>query len=287
MSSPWPARLTRVPRGGRESYYMEPRGAVAPADTLMNPQAWNATEYDRNARFVTDLGASVFHLLKPATGERILDVGCGDGVLTQKIAQAGCSVVGVDSSPDFCRAARQLGLDVVESSAEEMTFSDEFDAVFSNAALHWMKDPARVVRNIAQALHPGGRFVAEMGGHGCVETIKSALIDELNRRGVDGDRANPWYFPTPEQYSAHLTAAGFDVLYIELIPRPTPLPDLMGWLTTFSHAFTGLLPQSERLSYLERVRDRIEAKLRDADGRCIADYVRLRFESILTHRVRR
>jgi SAM-dependent methyltransferase len=251
----------------------------------MSQQTWKASEYEKNARFVSDLGAPVLELLEPVPGERILDVGCGDGVLTKKIAAAGCPVVGLEPSPDFCRAARQLGLEVVESSAEEMTFSSEFDAVFSNAALHWMRDrPERVVRNIARALRPGGRFVAEMGGHGCVETIKAALIDELNRRGLDGERANPWYFPTPERYSAHLTGAGFDVPYIALIPRPTPLPDIMGWLTTFSHSFTALLPESERLPYLERVRDRIEPQLCDANGRWVADYVRLRFKALLSRR---
>jgi SAM-dependent methyltransferase len=227
----------------------------------------------------------VLRLLEPRAGERILDVGCGDGVLTQKIAEAGCSVVGLDSSPDLCSAARALGLEVVESSAEEMTFSNEFDAVFSNAALHWMRDTPRVVRNIARALRPGGRFVAEMGGYGCVETIRSALVDELSRCGLDGESANPWYFPTPEQYSAHLTAAGFEVPYMELIPRPTPLPDIMGWLTTFSHSFTAWVPESERLPYLERVRDRIKPQLCDASGRWVADYVRLRFEAVLSRRV--
>lgn len=253
----------------------------------MDAQAWNAADYEKNARFVTDLGAPVLELLAPARGERILDVGCGDGVLTQKIAEAGCSVVGLDSSPDFCRAARQLGLEVVESSAEEMRFSNEFDAIFSNAALHWMKSPERVVRNIARALRPGGRFVAEMGGHGCVETIKSALVHELNQLGVDGERASPWYFPTREQYSAHLIAAGFDVPYIELFPRPTPLPDIMGWLTTFSHSFTALLPTPERVPYLERVRDRIKPQLCDANGRWVADYVRLRFKAMLSLRTQR
>jgi trans-aconitate methyltransferase len=247
----------------------------------MTAQTWNAAAYDRNARFVSDLGAPVLQLLAPVAGERILDVGCGDGVLTRKIAAAGCEVVGLDSSPELCAAARRLELTVVESSAGEMTFSKEFDAVFSNAALHWMKDAARVVRNVARALHPGGRFVAEMGGHGCVETIKRALIDELERRGLDGEAANPWYFPTPEQYSAHLVAAGFEVAYIELIPRPTPLPDMMGWLTTFSHCFTALLPETERRSYLERVHDRLKAQLCDADGKWTADYVRLRFKALL------
>jgi SAM-dependent methyltransferase len=244
-------------------------------------QTWNASEYERNARFVSDLGAPVFQLLAPAPGERILDVGCGDGVLTQKIAAVGCDVVGLDSSPDFCAAARGLGLHVVEASASDMTFDREFDAVFSNAALHWMKDAERVVANVARALRPGGRFVAEMGGYKCVDTIRSALVAELDRRGFDGEAASPWYFPAPEEYRAHLAGAGFEVPYIELIPRPTPIPDRMGWLTTFAQCFTALLPVAERAPYLAAVRDRIKPQLCDTGGKWTADYTRLRFRALL------
>src|SRR5262245_66527607 len=160
----------------------------------MNPQTWNAAGYEKNARFVTDLGTPVLQLLAPIPNERILDVGCGDGVLTKKILDAGSHVVGLDSSPDLCAAARRLGLEIVEMSASDIAFEKEFDAVFSNAALHWMKDADRVVRNIARALRPKGRFVAEMGGDKCVETIGSALVEELNRRGYDRETARPWYF---------------------------------------------------------------------------------------------
>jgi trans-aconitate methyltransferase len=246
----------------------------------MTAQSWDSATYDRNARFVTDLGAPVLQLLAPQPGEEILDVGCGDGVLTQKIAALGCKVVGIDSSHAFVQAARALGLEVIEKSAVEMEFGPRFDAVFSNAALHWIKDADAVITRVARALRPRGRFVAEMGGHGCVKTIQSALIDELDRRGHDGGAADPWYFPTPEDYGARLTAAGFEVRYIALIPRPTPLPgDVMGWLTTFSGSFTAALPQKERREYLEAVRKRIEPALCDERGNWTADYVRLRFEA--------
>jgi SAM-dependent methyltransferase len=162
-----------------------------------------------------------------------------------------------------------------------MTFEREFDAVFSNAALHWMKDADRVVANVARALRPGGRFVAEMGGYKCVDTIRSALVAELDRRGFNGEAASPWYFPSPEQYRAHLQGAGFDVPYIELIPRPTPIPDMMGWLTTFAQCFTALLPATERASYLAYVRDRIKPQLCDSGGKWTADYTRLRFRAVL------
>jgi trans-aconitate methyltransferase len=248
----------------------------------MTTQTWNAAEYDKNARFVSELGTPVLRLLAPKPNERILDLGCGDGVLTKKIADAGSFVVGLDSSPDFCAAARRLGLDVVESSAYDMTFSREFDAVFSNAVLHWIKDADRVVRNVAAALRPGGRFVAEMGGHNCIQTIRDALIDELKQRGYDGNAADPWYFPTPQDYRARLETAGFDVRYIALIPRPTPLPgDILGWLTTFAQCFTAVLPEAERADYLNSVRDRIRTQLCDAAGNWTADYTRLRFEAHL------
>jgi trans-aconitate methyltransferase len=268
----------------------EPRQPFAPKQrnqggNAVTTQTWNAAGYEKNARFVSDLGGPVLELLAPMPAERILDLGCGDGVLTRKIVAAGSEVVGLDSSPDLCAAARRLGLEVVESSASDMAFKAEFDAVFSNAALHWMKDAARVIGNVARALRPEGRFVAEMGGYKCVETIRRALIDELDGRGYDGESASPWYFPSPEEYRIHLTAAGFEVPYIELIPRPTPVPDMKGWLNTFSHCFTALLPAAEREDYLECVLVRIEPRLCDASGRWTADYTRLRFRAVLKNAV--
>jgi trans-aconitate methyltransferase len=248
----------------------------------MTAQTWSSEGYAKNARFVTDLGSPVLELLAPKPGEHILDVGCGDGVLTKQIADLGCSVVGVDSSADLVASARSLGLSVVEKSAAHMDFGPQFDAVFSNAALHWMKDPDAVLARVARALRPHGRFVAEMGGHGCVRTLVSALTAELDRRGLDGQSANPWYFPTVEDYGRRLAAAGFDVRYIALIPRPTPLPgDVMGWLETFCNCFTSVLPEGDRVSYLECVRDRVKPQLCDPEGGWTADYVRLRFEARL------
>lgn len=244
----------------------------------MTSQTWNSETYHKNARFVTNLAGPALELLDPKPGERILDIGCGDGVLTKRIADLGCDVVGLDSSASFVESARTLGLTVVEASASEMPFNERFDAVFSNAALHWMKDADRVIGRVAQALVPNGRFVAEMGGHGCVRTIVSALTSELDHRGYDGQSANPWYFPTVEDYGERLTAGGFDVTYIALIPRPTTLPgDVMGWLATFSGSFTAHLPQAERTDYLESVRERLRPDLCDSVGTWTADYVRLRF----------
>ncbi|HVO25794.1 MAG TPA: methyltransferase domain-containing protein [Candidatus Margulisiibacteriota bacterium] len=244
------------------------------------PQTWDPERYARHARFVSDLGMAVVALLAPQAGEHLLDVGCGDGALTEKFVALGCTVVGVDGSAPQIAAARARGLDCRVMDAEQLAFVGEFDAVFSNAALHWMKRADAVIAGVWRALKPGGRFVAECGGHGCVATIERALVTALDRRGIDGARLNPWYFPTTEEYSARLQAHGFRVDYIALIPRPTPLPgDITGWLETFAESFTAALPAAERATFVEEVRDALRPSLCDAEGHWTADYVRLRFSA--------
>ena len=241
-------------------------------------QSWDPDSYARNARFVSDLGAPVVELLAPRAGERILDLGCGDGALTQKLVELGCRVVGVDSSAAQIDAARRLGLEARVADGARLGFDAQFDAVFSNAAIHWMKPPDAVIDGVWRALRPGGRFVGEFGGHGCVETVKRALIDALKRRGIDGDALNPWYFPTVEDYSARLIRRGFAINYIALIPRPTPLPtEIIGWLETFAQSFMAPLNANDRKVFLDEVREMLRPDLCDADGKWFADYVRLRF----------
>ena len=243
-------------------------------------QTWDPERYAHNARFVSELGAPVVDLLAPRPGERILDLGCGDGVLTAKLVSMGCNVVGVDASPAQIEAARKLGLDARVMNGEELDFDGEFDAVFSNAALHWMSNSAKVIAGVRRALKPHGRFVGEFGGHGCVAKIRKALVEGLNRRGIDGEAASPWYFPTVEEYSRQLSSGGFVVSYIGLIPRPTPLPgDVTGWLETFAQSFTSTLPPAERPAYIAEVREALRPQLCDAAGNWTADYVRLRFSA--------
>jgi trans-aconitate methyltransferase len=245
---------------------------------MNSTQTWDPERYARNARFVSDLGKPVVHLLAPRRGERILDLGCGDGVLAAELAEIGCRVVGVDASEMQVAAARKAGVDARVMAGEALRFRDEFDAVFSNAALHWMLQPDEVIAGVWRALRRGGRFVAEMGGHGCVETIKAALVDALKRRGIDGEPLVPWYFPTLEDYSARLRKAGFVISYISLFPRPTPLPgDVTSWLETFAENFLRALRPAERAAFLEEVREALRSKLCDPNGNWTADYVRLRF----------
>jgi SAM-dependent methyltransferase len=245
---------------------------------VVQVQTWDPERYARNARFVADLGGPVLELLAPRAGERILDLGCGDGALTARLAAVGCHVVGVDASEAQAAAAQARGLDVRVADGEHLDFDREFDAVFSNAALHWMRRPERVIAGVWRALKPSGRFVGEFGGHGCVAKIKNELVEALNRRGIDGEAASPWYFPGSEEYAEHLQKAGFTVRYIALIPRPTPLPgDVIGWIETFAESFTSTLPPAERPTYIVEVRENLRPQLCDADGKWIADYVRLRF----------
>ncbi len=246
-------------------------------------QTWTAERYARNAHFVPALGQPVLDLLKPGPGQRILDLGCGDGVLTEKIAAAGASVVGVDAAPDMVAAAKRRGLDARVMDGAHLDFASEFDAVFSNAALHWMKDdPDAVITGVARALRPGGRFVGEMGGHGCVAAITVALVAVLERHGVNGRSLIPWYFPTVDDYRARLERGGFVVDYIELIPRPTPLPTaLEGWLETFCEPFFRRLPEQSRTGARDEVIALLRPVLCDGVGRWTADYMRLRFAAHL------
>jgi SAM-dependent methyltransferase len=224
-------------------------------------------------------------LLQPQPGERILDLGCGDGILTEKMVALGAQVIGIDSSPDMIAAACGRGIDARMMDARSLTFENEFDAVFSNAALHWVKDdPDAPVAGAFRALLPKGRFVGEMGGHGCVAAIAVALMVALERRGIpDPTSWIPWYFPTVDEYETRLRRAGFVPQSVQLIPRPTPLPTGMrGWLETFANPFCAVLAQNERDDFLDEVTSLLKPVLCDSQGRWTADYMRLRFAAIKT-----
>lgn len=239
-------------------------------------QSWNARQYADNARFVSDLGLPVVELLAPRAGERILDLGCGDGPLTAKLVAMGCSVVGVDGSPEMVAAARALGLDARVMDGQALTFDAEFDAVFSNAALHWMPRGEAVIDGAWRALKPGGRFVGEFGGRDNVAAITGALNAARQRRGLAP--LTPWFNPGPDEYAAMLAARGFRVATMLHFPRPTPLPgSIRAWLETFSGAFLAGLPADESSCLLDEVTADLRPRLLDAAGRWTVDYVRLRF----------
>ena len=241
-------------------------------------QSWRADRYAEKARYVADLATPLLELLAPRPGERILDLGCGDGALTEKIVALGARVVGIDSSPDQIEAARARGIDARLADAHDLAFAAEFDGVLTNAALHWMLEPDRVIAGMHRALLPGGRLVGEMGGEGNVAAIATALTAALDRRGIDGRAASPWYFPSAEAYGRRLAAAGFAVRSIVIIQRPTPLPaGLAGWLETFGESFVLRVPEAERAAMVTELETALRPVLFEPQGRWIADYVRLRF----------
>jgi SAM-dependent methyltransferase len=244
-------------------------------------QVWGAEKYEKNARFVSDMTADVVGWLAPKPGERILDLGCGDGALTEKLVQAGAVVVGADNSESLLAAARARGLTVDFKDGQALDYGPEFDAVFSNAALHWMTRAEDVVKGVARALKQGGRFVAEFGGHGNIAAIVTALRATAIAHGKDPALAAGWFYPTPVEYRALLEANGFAVEKIGLFPRPTPLPTgLRGWLMTFRESYFGQWPENEREQIVSEIESLLAPSLRDKSGNWTADYVRLRVAAV-------
>jgi SAM-dependent methyltransferase len=245
-------------------------------------QRWTAASYARNGQFVHGLAGAVFDMLAPGPGMRILDIGCGDGALTERIAARGADVVGIDLSGELLQAAQARGLDACLMDAHALPFDKEFDAVFSNAALHWMPRPAEVIASVARALKPGGRFVGEFSGHGNIAAIATAMRAVGQRYGIDPARAQPLFFPTPEHYRSILEKGGFEVETIELVPRPTKLDaGMKGWLVTFGRVFLDQIPAEDRDAVLRELLDLLRPSLCDEQGVWTGDHIRLRFATRL------
>jgi trans-aconitate methyltransferase len=245
-------------------------------------QTWDADRYARNARFVAEYAAEIVSWLDARAGERILDLGCGDGALTETLAASGARVVAVDASPEMVAAARARGLDARQMDARALDFVRAFDAVFTNAMLHWVPEADVVIAGVARALVPGGRFVGELGGEGNIAAIVEAASAALARRGIEPAGGGPWYFPSADDYRARLEAAGFAVARIGLHARPTPLPGpLSDWLDTFGESFLALVPEGEREALKDEVGEALRPRLCGTDGTWHLDYVRLRFAATL------
>ena len=243
-------------------------------------QSWNSTAYAAHGRFVANLAKGVVELLAPQPEEKILDLGCGDGALTEELVATGAIVTGVDASAAMLEAARARGLNIDHHDATALPYENQFDAVFSNAALHWIRNAPAVLAGVHRALRPGGRFVAEMGGHGNIAAIRVALQAVMSGYGLDAEETAASLFASPAYYGRLLEAAGFRVDSIELIPRPTPLPSGMEtWLNTFRNGVLDRLAPAERAEALARTVDLLRPILCDSDGNWIADYVRLRFRA--------
>ncbi|HEY4086693.1 MAG TPA: methyltransferase domain-containing protein [Bryobacteraceae bacterium] len=249
----------------------------------MTPHKWDSALYDDRHSFVWRAGAGLFDLLNPQAGERILDLGCGTGHLTAKIAEVGAVAVGLDSSPAMIAQARQNfpSLRFVLAEARDFRFEESFDAVFSNAVLHWIHDAESVVKCVAAVLRPGGRFVLEMGARGNVESIRKMLEEVLTESGRTPK--SPWFYPSAGEYSTLLEKHGFEIRTAQTFERWTKLehPDrgLREWLEMFTGSwFEGISP-AERAALISTIEDRLRATLYK-DGSWWADYRRLRIEAV-------
>ena len=234
--------------------------------------------YQAKHHYVTAAGADLVEVLDPQVGERILDLGCGTGQLSAQIAAVGAEVVGMDLSVDMVEAAHEQfpDLSFVVGDARDFSFAEPFDAVFSNAALHWVKPPETALACIAACLGQGGRFVAELGGARNIATISRALIDQLAARGFHPQ--SPWYFPSLGEYARLVEQAGLRIAYASHFPRPTRLEGESGlrdWLEMFAEELTADVPPAMRGELWDAVEDTVRPTLY-GDGGWHADYWRLR-----------
>jgi trans-aconitate methyltransferase len=245
-------------------------------------KTWDAALYDGNHSFVWKYGAGVVELLAPQSGERILDLGCGTGHLTAQIAAAGAEVVGVDKSADMLEEARKNypALRFEQADATDFSFAEPFDAVFSNAVLHWIREPERAIACISRALKPGGRFVAEFGGKGNMKAWIDAVAAALEAMGYPAvGVVSFWYYPSIGEYATLLEQQGLAVTTALLFDRPTALEGgdegLRVWMKMFGTSFLARLSAAQQDELIRRVEERLRPTFY-RDGTWVAPYVRLR-----------
>lgn len=248
----------------------------------MPENQWASGLYESKHSFVWQYGADCIELLSPQRGDRILDLGCGTGQLTQKIAASGAIAIGIDRAPTMIEQARKnypdLRFEVAD--ARNFHFEEPFDAVFSNATLHWIKEPEQVISCIWKALKPGGRFVAEFGGKGNIKKIATAINNALEATGYPASpELNPWYFPSIGEYATLLEKQGLSVTYATLFERPTRLEDgekgLPNWIEMFANSILQAIPATKRSSFIQQIENQLRPELY-RDGTWFADYKRIR-----------
>ena len=249
---------------------------------------WNADLYNSKHDFVWKYGSDVVSLLSPQPGEQILDLGCGTGHLTAQIAESGAHVTGVDTSAEMIAAAREAypNLKFEIADARDLPFREEFDAVFSNATLHWVPEAEEALRSIGRALRPGGRFVAEFGGKGNIRTMVEAFDRALLDLGVaTPGEIHPWYYPSVGEYATLAEKNGFEVRFVTLFDRPTELADgatgLRNWIRMFCAAYLERVGASRQDEFINRVEELLRPRL-FRDGHWHADYRRLR---LVAHKI--
>ncbi|MSQ12649.1 MAG: class I SAM-dependent methyltransferase [Dehalococcoidia bacterium] len=247
---------------------------------------WDAALYDRRHAFVWEMASDLVVLLAPKHGERVLDLGCGTGHLTKRIAETGATVVGLDQSESMIAQAKQNYPDMtfVPGDARDFRFDQPFDAVFSNAVLHWVTPPEKAVQCVARALKQGGRLVLEMGGKGNIRALRAAIDASLDEVGASENKAlKPWYNPSVAEYSGLLESHGLLVTQAALFSRPTPLEGgpagIANWMRMFGSMLLANLPPATQAEVIARIEDRLRPSLWH-ENRWVADYVRLRVVAV-------
>jgi trans-aconitate methyltransferase len=247
----------------------------------MSTTRWDAGLYDRKHAFVWEKATGLLELLAPKPGERVLDLGCGTGVLTSEIASTGAHVLGIDRSPEMIAEARQKypSLQFEVCDARSLNFSQEFDAVFSNAVLHWVPQADSVAQGVARSLLPHGRFVAEFGGRGNVRQVVASLENALTKLGISSAGVAPWYYPSIADYSGILEKHGLEVVQAALFNRPTKLEDgergFANWIEMFCGAFLEKVQPAQRFEFIRLAEQSARPSLWKSDHWEL-DYRRLR-----------
>ncbi|HHH53238.1 MAG TPA: class I SAM-dependent methyltransferase [Bacteroidetes bacterium] len=249
---------------------------------MSNTNQWNADKYKKHADFVSNLAFPVIELLNPQANEKILDLGCGDGTLAVEIEKFNAKVIAVDLSESMVQKTKEKGIDTFVMSATDLTFENEFDAIFSNAVLHWVKEDAIAIKKISKSLKANGRFIAEFGGYGNIKFLTDAIEEVFNKYQEFGNFNNPWNFPKDNDYKQLLENNGFKVEYIELIPRPTKIDDISNWLDIFANGIISHLTNEQQVQFKQEVREILKPKIYSEKDGWVADYVRLRLKAYKT-----
>lgn len=242
---------------------------------------WNANLYDQNHSFVSKYGNNLIDLLALKEGEKILDLGCGTGDLAKKMYDIGGNVVGIDNSQNMINQAlvKYPEIKFVLRDVTDLGFNSEFDAVFSNATLHWVKQPKLGLQSIYRSLKSSGRFVAEFGGKGNVQIITNEIINQINQSGIEFNMEQiPWYYPSIGEYTSLMEDAGFRVTFAEHFDRTTPLDGehgLRNWIKMFGNTFFEGIDEERTESIITKVENNLKGILY-INGKWIADYKRIR-----------
>lgn len=240
---------------------------------------WNADLYKEKHAFVFEYGNSLIDWLQPKAGENILDLGCGTGELTAQLAESGAQITGIDAAAAMIESARKHFPGIEFEIADATTFSlpQQFDGIFSNATLHWVREKEKAIGRMYAQLKTGGRLTIEMGGKGNVQHILAGLEKAMAQYGYSYEPF--WYFPSPAEYCTLLESAGFRIDRVHFFDRPSKLADpengIIDWLEMFGPHFFSTVPAADKDAIIRQVQQEVGPQL-TKNGVLYADYVRLR-----------